>query len=42
MHAEIEAAERDDGDHEREHDIIQQLMDFKLIHVIESDTSAAS
>lgn len=29
-------------DHEREHDVIQQLMDFKLIHVIESDTSAAS
>ena len=29
-------------DHEREHEIIQQLMDFKLIHVIESDTSAAS
>jgi hypothetical protein len=30
------------ADHEREHDVIQQLMDFKLIHVIESDTSAAS
>jgi energy-coupling factor transporter ATP-binding protein EcfA2 len=29
-------------DHELEHDVIQQLMDFKLIHVIESDTSAAS
>lgn len=29
-------------DHEVEHDAIQQLMDFKLIHVIESDTSAAS
>jgi hypothetical protein len=29
-------------DHEGEHDVIQQLMDFKLIHVIESDTSAAS
>jgi energy-coupling factor transporter ATP-binding protein EcfA2 len=29
-------------DHEAEHDVIQQLMDFKLIHVIESDTSAAS
>jgi energy-coupling factor transporter ATP-binding protein EcfA2 len=29
-------------DHEPEHEIIQQLMDFKLIHVIESDTSAAS
>lgn len=29
-------------DHETEHEIIQQLMDFKLIHVIESDTSAAS
>ncbi len=25
-----------------EHELIQQLMDFKLIHVIESDTSAAS
>jgi energy-coupling factor transporter ATP-binding protein EcfA2 len=29
-------------DHEAEHDVVQQLMDFKLIHVIESDTSAAS
>ena len=29
-------------DHEAEHEVIQQLMDFKLIHVIESDTSAAS
>lgn len=29
-------------DHEVEHEVIQQLMDFKLIHVIESDTSAAS
>lgn len=28
--------------HEAEHEVIQQLMDFKLIHVIESDTSAAS
>jgi len=26
----------------REHDLIQQLMDFKLIHVVEPDTSAAS
>lgn len=26
----------------REHDFIQQLMDFKLIHVVEPDTSAAS
>jgi hypothetical protein len=26
----------------REHAVIQQLMDFKLIHVIEPDTSAAS
>ena len=25
-----------------EHELIQQLMDFKLIHVIEPDTSAAS
>jgi hypothetical protein len=25
-----------------EHDIVQQLMDFKLIHVVEPDTSAAS
>jgi hypothetical protein len=29
-------------DHVAEHEVIQQLMDFKLIHVIESDTSAAS
>jgi hypothetical protein len=29
-------------DHAPEHEIIQQLMDFKLIHVVESDTSAAS
>lgn len=28
--------------HPDEHEIIQQLMDFKLIHVIEPDTSAAS
>lgn len=28
--------------HAREHELIQQLMDFKLIHVIEPDTSAAS
>jgi hypothetical protein len=26
----------------REHELVQQLMDFKLIHVIEPDTSAAS
>lgn len=25
-----------------EHELVQQLMDFKLVHVIESDTSAAS
>jgi hypothetical protein len=30
------------GTHEAEHEVIQQLMDFKLIHVIEPDTSAAS
>ncbi len=28
--------------HAREHDMIQQLMDFKLVHVVEPDTSAAS
>lgn len=28
--------------YESEHEIIQQLMDFKLIHVLEPDTSAAS
>ncbi|MCD6726998.1 MAG: hypothetical protein LT070_07130 [Solirubrobacteraceae bacterium] len=28
--------------HEAQHEVIQQLMDFKLIHVIEPDTSAAS
>jgi hypothetical protein len=28
--------------HRTEHDLIQQLMDFKLIHVVEPDTSAAS
>lgn len=28
--------------HPREHGLIQQLMDFKLIHVVEPDTSAAS
>lgn len=27
--------------HVREHELIQQLMDFKLIHVVEPDTSAA-
>jgi len=26
----------------REHELIQQLMDFKLIHIVEPDTSAAS
>ena len=30
------------GDYSAEHEIIQQLMDFKLIHVVEPDTSAAS
>jgi hypothetical protein len=30
------------AEHTLEHEVIQQLMDFKLIHVIESDTSAAS
>jgi hypothetical protein len=29
-------------DYELEHEVIKQLMDFKLIHVIEPDTSAAS
>lgn len=28
--------------HAREHELIQQLMDFKLVHVVEPDTSAAS
>jgi len=28
--------------HRSEHDLVQQLMDFKLIHVVEPDTSAAS
>ena len=28
--------------HSDQHELVQQLMDFKLIHVIESDTSAAS
>lgn len=28
--------------HRTEHDLVQQLMDFKLIHVVEPDTSAAS
>lgn len=28
--------------HPNEHELIQQLMDFKLIHVVEPDTSAAS
>lgn len=30
------------SEHVAEHEVIQQLMDFKLIHVVESDTSAAS
>lgn len=28
--------------HQAEHEVVQQLMDLRLIHVIESDTSAAS
>jgi hypothetical protein len=35
--AQSEVAQRSE-----QHEIIQQLMDFKLIHIIESDTSAAS
>lgn len=35
-------AEDEIGTHEFEHDLIQQLMDLKLIHVIEANTSAAS
>lgn len=35
-------AELDARAHPEEHDLILQLMDFKLIHVIEPDTSAAS
>jgi hypothetical protein len=35
-------SQADVREYEAEHEIIQQLMDFKLIHVIESDTSAAS
>jgi hypothetical protein len=35
-------AERDARAHPEEHDLIRQLMDFKLIHVVEPDTSAAS
>ena len=32
----------DVGKHAPEHDLIEQLMDFKLIHVVAPDTSAAS
>jgi hypothetical protein len=35
-------AQSEVNSHTREHEVIQQLMDFKLIHVIESDTSAVS
>jgi energy-coupling factor transporter ATP-binding protein EcfA2 len=35
-------AQSDVPDHSEEHELIQQLMDFKLIHVIVPDTSAAS
>ena len=35
-------AERDARDRPEEHELIKQLMDFKLIHVVEPDTSAAS
>jgi hypothetical protein len=35
-------SQEDAGQFAREHELIQQLMDFKLIHVIEPDTSAAS
>lgn len=30
------------AEYPREHELIKQLMDFKLIHVVEADTSAAS
>lgn len=35
-------AQEDAAEFAEEHELIQQLMDFKLIHVIEPDTSAAS
>ena len=35
-------AQDDAAKYPHEHELIQQLMDFKLIHVIEPDTSAAS
>ena len=35
-------AQEDAGAFRAEHEYIQQLMDFKLVHVIEPDTSAAS
>lgn len=35
-------SQEDVGKHPAEHDLIEQLMDFKLIHVVAPDTSAAS
>jgi hypothetical protein len=35
-------SERDARQHPNEHEAVLQLMDFKLIHVVEPDTSAAS
>ena len=35
-------AQEDAAKYKYEHELIQQLMDFKLVHVIEPDTSAAS
>jgi hypothetical protein len=35
-------AQEDAAKYKDEHELIQQLMDFKLVHVIEPDTSAAS
>jgi hypothetical protein len=35
-------AQSEAASHPGEHELIQQLLDFKLIHVIEPDTSAAS
>ena len=35
-------AQAEVAQHSDQHELVQQLMDFKLIHVIESDTSAAS
>jgi hypothetical protein len=35
-------SQEDAQERPKEHDLIQQLMDFKLIHVVEPDTSAAS